>query len=102
MHVICPEGKGTGTMVSDFIDECKGYLCLTDEELERAKVKYRANFHNEAHMLLEYGESKEGYWTSDKFLSQMDHTVKIAEIKYPKEIGYQLVWIFDNSSCHNA
>ena len=40
MHVICPEGKGAGIMVSDFIDECKGYLRLTDEELERAKVKY--------------------------------------------------------------
>ena len=102
MHVIRPKGKGAGIMVSDFIDELNGYLRLTNEELERAKVKYGANFQKEARMLLEYGESKEGYWTSDKFLSQMDHAVKIAEIKYPKEIGYRLIWIFDNSSCHNA
>ena len=102
MHVIRPKGKGAGIMVSDFIDEFNGYLRLTNEELERAKVKYGANFQKEARMLLEYGESKEGYWTSDKFLSQMDHAVKIAEIKYPKEIGYRLIWIFDNSSCHNA
>ena len=61
MHVICPEGKGAGIMVSDFIDKCKGFLRLTDEELEHAKVKYCANFQNEACMLLEYGESKEGY-----------------------------------------
>ena len=75
-------------MVSNFIDDFNGYLCLTDDELERAKVKYGANFQKEARMLLEYGENKEGYWTSDKFLSQMDCAVKIAEIKYPKEIGY--------------
>lgn len=102
MHVIFPKSKGAGIMVSDFIDELNGYLRLTDDELEHAKVKYGANFQKEAHMLLEYGENKEGYWTSNKFLSQMDHAVKIAEIKYPKEIGYRLIWIFDNSSCHNA
>ena len=102
MHVIRPKGKGAGIMVSDFIDEFNGYLRLTDDELERAKVKYGANFQKEARMLLEYGENKEGYWTSDKFLSQMDCAVKIAEIKYPKEIGYRLIWLFDNSSCHNA
>jgi len=56
----------------------------------------------EAHVLLEYGESKEGYWTSEKFLLQMDHAVKIAEIKYPKEIGFCLMWLFDNSSCQNV
>ena len=102
MHVIRPKGKAAGIMVSDFIDEYNGYLRLTDDELERGKVKYGGNFQKEARLLLEYGESKEGYFTSDKFLSQMDHAVKIAEIKYPKEIGYRLVWVFDNSSCHNA
>jgi len=67
-------------MVSDFIDEHNGYLQLTDDELERAKVKYGPDFQREACVLLEYGESKEGYWTSEKFLLQMDHAAKIAEI----------------------
>ena len=40
--------------------------------------------------LLEYGESKEGYWTSERFLPQMSSKC------------YKIVWIFDNSSCHNA
>jgi hypothetical protein len=52
--------------------------------------------------LLEYGESKEGYWTGDKFMSQMERAVTIAEVKYSREKGWKLVWIFDQSSCHKA
>ena len=61
IHVIWPKGKGVGIMVSDFIDGHNGYLRLTDE-LECGKVNYGANFQKEAHLLLEYGESKEGYY----------------------------------------
>lgn len=32
----------------------------------------------------------------------MDSAVKIADTKYPKDKGYQVAWVFDNSSCHNA
>jgi len=63
IHVIRPKGKGSSIMVSDFIDERNGYLRLTDDELERVKVKYSPDFQREASVLLEYGESKEGYWT---------------------------------------
>lgn len=51
-------------MLSDFIDEFNRFLVLTDEEYEQAKVsipkieKYGREF-------LEYGESREGYWTRD-------------------------------------
>ena len=55
-----------------------------------------------ASMLFEYGESKEVYWTTDKFISQIIKAVKIAEIKYPKDKGWRVVWIFDHSSCHAA
>ena len=34
--------------------------------------------------------------------SGMEMAVKIAEIKYPKNDGWRLVWIFDHSSCHGA
>ena len=30
---------------------------------------------------LEYGESKEGYWTRNKFMKQMETAVMIAEVK---------------------
>ena len=99
---IKPKTKGSGIMVSDFIDEFNGYLCLSDTEFSLAKRTYGNNIKKEARQYLEYGESREGYWTSDKFLAQMEHAVKIADIKYPKGLGYCVVWVFDNSSCHNA
>jgi len=55
-----------------------------------------------ARQQLEYGEAKEGYWTSKKFMGQIKEAIKIAEVKYPKEEGWKIVWIFDHSSCHEA
>ena len=55
-----------------------------------------------AHQLLEYGESREGYWTSEKFMKQIKEAVDNAEGKYPKEKGYRLFWVFDQSTCHTA
>ena len=77
-----PKSKGAGIMVSDFIAEHNGFLALSDKEYDRAKVsnprlrKYTCEF-------LEYGESKEGYWTRDKFI----HRIEMAELKYPKRKG---------------
>ena len=88
-------------MVSDFIDEKNGYLALTMAEFNQAKVD-DPTIRLQAREFLEYGESREGYWTSDKFMKQMEMAVKIAEMKYPKNDGWRLVWIFDHSSCHGA
>ena len=51
---------------------------------------------------MEYGDARDGYWTSDEFMKQMDNAIKIASIKYPKEDGFQVFWIFDQSGCHMA
>lgn len=37
------------------------------------------------HQLLEYGESREGYWTSEKFMKQIKKAVDNAEGKYPRK-----------------
>ena len=37
----------------------------------------------QAREFLEYGESKKGYWTSNKFMKHMEMAVIIAEFKYP-------------------
>ena len=37
---IKPKSKGSGIMISDFIDEVNGYLRLSDTEYSLAKVKY--------------------------------------------------------------
>ena len=81
-------------MVSDFIDERNGYLQLSDEEYSRAKEK-DPTIRKHVRQLLEYGESKKGYWTSEKFLVQLKEAVKITEAKYPKADGWRIVWIFD-------
>ena len=99
--VMKPKNKGSGIMVSDFIDEKNGYLCLTQEEYVRARQS-DPSIQMEARSLFEYGEAKEGYWTCDKFIVQMKKAIKIAEFKYPKSDGWRHVWIFDHSSCHAA
>lgn len=99
--VMRPKSKGSGIMVSDFIEERAGYLHLTDSEYARAR-QGDASIRKYARQLFEYGESKEGYWTSQKFMSQLVQAEKIAVAKYPKEEGWRIVWIFDHSSCHAA
>ena len=86
-------------MVSNFIDEHNGFLSFTDEEYERAK-QLNPSAKKYARQFLEYGENKEGYWTRDKFITQMKNAVEMAELKYPKEEGWRHVWVFDHSSCN--
>ena len=80
-HMLVPKSKGVGIMVSDFISEKIGYLYLTDVEYEGAKSKYPESTQKAARAFLEYGESKEGYWTSEKFMNQIKQSAKLAEFK---------------------
>lgn len=43
----------------------------------------------QAHEHLEYGESRKGYWTSEKFIKQKEMAVKIAEKKSTKNDGWR-------------
>ena len=79
-------------MVSDFVDEKSGYLVLTDDEFQKASAENKALW-KEARCLLEYGESREGYWTSEKFMIQIEHAYEIADVKYPKGEGWKVVWV---------
>jgi len=92
MHLLCPKGRGAGIMVSDFIEEHNGYL----------RFQKYPDLKRQARSFLEYGENKEGYWTSDKFLAHIKEAVQIVDVKYPREKGYRIVWIFYHSSCHGA
>jgi len=100
-QIIRPKSRGSGIMVSDFITENDGYLRLTQAEYD-AKKQTDPDICMGARVLIEYGESRDGYWTGTKFMQQMHSVVKIAETKYPKEDGYRLFWIFDQSGCHMA
>ncbi len=57
---ILPKIKGSGIMVSDFIDEHNGFLRLSSEELEGARKTDR-KFPQEARELFEYGAARAGY-----------------------------------------
>ena len=59
------KSKGLGIMASDFVDERIGYLALTEEQLTTA-LTTDPSITMSARQLLEYGESREGYWTSEK------------------------------------
>ena len=60
------ESKGAAIMGSDFIDEHNGFMALSDKEQHQAAKVTNPNIARE---FLEYGESKEGYWTRDKFIA---------------------------------
>ena len=57
-------------MISDFISENEGFLSLTDDELKKAQAEY-PGIKRYARESIEYGENKDGYWTSENFMDQM-------------------------------
>ena len=97
---ILPKTKGSGIMVSDFIDEHHGFLRLSSEELEDARA-LDTNFLEQARELFEYGAAREGYWTGEKSMKQIEKASKIAEFKYLPAM-HTTIWLFDQSSCHRA
>ena len=84
--VMLPKLQGSGIMVPNFISEMQGYLQLTEEEYQETK-KNNPRIWKYGCQTLEHGEAKEGYWTSDKFMSQIMDAVAIAEVKYPRAKG---------------
>ena len=74
---------------------------MRQEEYDQAKQS-NPNIWIEARAYLEYGENREGYWNSKKFMKQIKMAVKIEEIKYPKCDNWRHLWIFDHSSCNVA
>ena len=83
-------------MVSDFISEQDGYLKLSDEEFAIGRT-ILPGLNQYARACIEYGENKDGCWTLDGFMEQLEYFAK-----YPQSDGFKVVWIFDHSSCHGA
>ena len=50
---------------------------------------YQARLRKAARELLEYGESRDGYQNSDKFMKHME-AVQVADAKFLKDEGYRL------------
>ena len=90
--------KGSGVMVSDFVEEYDGYLCLSDEQFERAKAD-TPSIVRSARVAFEYGSECGGYWTGERFMMQMKTASDISEFKYPSH-SHSIAFILDQSSCH--
>lgn len=75
-------------------------LRLKDTEHALAKAG-DVQFPKTARVLLKYGADREGYWTSEKFMANIEGAARIAEFKFPND-KHTIVWLFDHSSCHRA
>lgn len=95
---LLPKTNGSGLMVSDFIDEHDGYLCLSEQQYQHAKAM-NPNVQQHARVVFEYGSECGGYWTGDRFMAQMKTACDITEMKYPPS-SHTVVFILDQSSCH--
>ena len=82
------------------IDEHSGFLCLTFEEHELAKLS-QPNLSRNARILFKFGAQGDGYWNNEHFIAQVETAIKIAEFKYPPSDN-TLVFLFDQSSGHCA
>lgn len=74
---------------------------MTTKQFEEAK-KTNPAIKSSSRVLLQYRESHDGYFTSEKFLIQVESAIQIAEYKYLRSQGCRLYFIFDQSSCHTA
>ena len=92
--VIQPKTKGSGIMVSDYIDQHSGFLRLSDEEHALATAT-DPDFPKEARALLEYGADKEGYWTGEKFMANVQQGLQSLSTDQTSTPLY-------HSSCHRA
>ena len=88
--MLVPKSRGAGIMVSDFISEQDGYLKLSDQEFAIGRTIF-PGLKQYARAYIEYGENRDGYWTSDKFMEQLEYCAKMAECKYPWSDGFKVV-----------
>ena len=98
--ILHPKSQGRGLMVSDFIDEHAGYLHLSPEEHEIAKLSM-PDIPDKARIVFKFGAQGDGYWNNELFIAQVKTAMSIAEFKYPKTHN-TLVFLFDQSSGHCA
>src|SRR2546421_9985020 len=89
------KGNGRSIMVSEFLTEAHGRLCLSDEQIFNHR-----NTPKEARVYLQPGKNQEGYWTSKHLVNQVKtKAIPIFETMFPDCIG---LFAFDNSSNHAA
>ena len=79
-----PKGEGLSLMVSDFVSADYGWLVSPDGE-------------GSARVLFRPGVNRDGYFTNEDILRQVDHAMDILQQHYPND---DHVFIFDNATIH--
>ncbi len=89
------KGNGRSIMVSEFLTEIDGRLCL-----QQTNILQNPNIPEEARCYLKPGKNQEGYWIAEHLLEQIKcKVIPIFETLYPNCVA---VFVFDNSSNHAA
>lgn len=78
------KGEGQSVMIADFVSATLGWLASPDGT-ERARVHIRP------------GKARDGYFSSEEVISQLNTAMDILERFYPQ---YKHVFIFDNARTH--
>lgn len=79
-----PKGEGPSLMVADFISADYGWLGSPDGD-ESARVYFKA------------GKEREGYFTSDEIVAQLDKAMDVIKKLYPDD---DHLFILDNATTH--
>ena len=99
------KGEGNGWMASGFQDEILGFgLPLSPDNLQALNDLLQSRNKPPLSMspglrTLEYGKNKEGYWTMQDMLKQLEEVMAAYEILFPE---VQMCYLFDWSSGHSA
>ena len=90
-------------MVDDFIDEHHGFLRLTSEEHELAKLLH-PGLPIAARVIFKFGTQGQGYWNNEQFITQVELAIKIAEFSIKQYPSFSfsikvLVIVFMQTMC---
>lgn len=95
------KGKGRAIMISDWICETFGRLCLSEDQIaDQAKLPEAERLQKtDARRIIYLGKNHDKWWDLEQLKDQLKDAVDIFEYLHPDAIG---VWVFDCSSSHEG
>ena len=103
---IRPKGQGKGIMISGFACPCHGPMQLSAEQVAAnptvGNSEGSSNIFPSGHAFqsLEYGKNRDGYWTNDDLVQQLEQrAIPIFNLLHPE---CEALFAFDNSANHHS
>ena len=119
VHQLVPKDEGQGLMLSSFCCRELGYgYQPSDETLKKVnRIRKDTKYHDEEAAItkngnafkqpltktpfvreLDYGTNKDGYWSYEHMVIQLEDCVDVLKTAYP---DFQFLFLFDHSNGHN-